>query len=71
MRKIKIVADTSCDLFNLKHTKFACAPMKVITAEREFIDDEDLDVDGMVDFMYDYKRLMQLLRRKGQSARRL
>ena len=51
MRKIKIVADTSCDLFELKPTEFACASMKIITAEREFIDDETLDVEGMVDFM--------------------
>ena len=55
MRKIKIVADTSCDLFALKQTEFACAPMKIITAEREFIDDESLDADGMVDYLYNYK----------------
>ena len=39
MRTTKIVADTSCDLFGLKHAEFACAPMKIITAEREFVDD--------------------------------
>lgn len=55
MRKIKIVADTSCDLFNLECAEFACAPMKIITAEREFVDDETLDVDGMVDFLDNYK----------------
>lgn len=55
MRKIKIVADSSCDLFELRHTEFACAPMKVITAEREFVDDEALDVSTMVDFMDTYK----------------
>ena len=32
MRTVKIVADTSCDLFALEHTPFACAPMKIITA---------------------------------------
>ena len=55
MRKIKIVADTSCDLYNLKHTEFACAAMKIITAEKEFVDDETLDVNKMVDFMDNYK----------------
>lgn len=55
MRKIKIAADTSCDIFELKHTELACAPMKIITAEREFVDGEALDVDGMVDFMDKYK----------------
>ena len=55
MRKIKIVADTSCDLFELNHTNFACAPMKVITNEKEFVDDDYLDVNEMVDFMDKYK----------------
>ncbi|MBO5295482.1 MAG: DegV family protein [Clostridia bacterium] len=55
MRNIKIVADSSCDLFALKHTAFAVAPMKIITAEREFVDDGRLDVNGMADYLYQYK----------------
>ena len=55
MRKIKIVADSSCDLFWLKHTEFETAPMKIITAEREFIDDTSLDVDGMANYLYQFK----------------
>ena len=55
MRKIKIVADSSCDLFEVKQAEFTSAPMKIITAEKEFVDDERLDVDGMVDFMDKYK----------------
>ena len=55
MRKIKIVADTSCDLFSLTHTDFACASMKIITAEREFIDDPALNVEEMVDYLDHYK----------------
>ena len=55
MRKIKIVADTSCDLFGLKHTDFAAAPMKIITDEKEFVDDETLDTCEMVAFMDKYK----------------
>ena len=55
MRKIKIVADSSCDLFVLKHTKFESAPMKIITAEREFVDDRSLDVNEMVNYLDNYK----------------
>ncbi|MBQ8303285.1 MAG: DegV family protein [Clostridia bacterium] len=55
MRKVKIVADTSCDMWSLKHTDFATAPMKIITADREFVDDDKLDVDEMVSFLYSYK----------------
>ena len=55
MRKIKIVADSSCDLFALKAVDFACAPMKILTGEQEFVDDTTLDVDFMVDYLYQYK----------------
>ena len=54
MRKIKIVADTSCDLFELEQTEFACAPMKIITAEKEFVDDEKLNVNEMVAYLDKY-----------------
>ena len=55
MRKIKIVADSSCDIFELNNVDLAIAPMKVITDERQFVDDKELDLDGMVNFMYEYK----------------
>lgn len=55
MKKIKIVADSLCDLFRLKHTEFETASMKIITAEREFIDDADLDVDDMANYLYQFK----------------
>ncbi len=55
MRKTKIVADTSCDLFTLTHTEFACAPMKIITAAREFVDDTALNVAEMVEYLDHYK----------------
>lgn len=51
MRTIKIVADSSCDLFQLKYTDFSTAPMKVITANREFIDDTTLDTSEMVEYL--------------------
>ncbi len=55
MRKTKIVADTSCDLFSLTHAEFAAAPMKVITADREFVDDASLNVAEMVEYLDHYK----------------
>lgn len=55
MRKIKIVADSSCDLFALNYADYACAPMKIITNEWEFVDDESINVDAMVDYLYQYK----------------
>ena len=55
MRKIKIVADSACDIFALDGVDFSTAAMKVITAEREFADNESLDVSEMVQFMDKYK----------------
>ena len=55
MRKIRIVADSSCDMFALKSCEFASAPMKIITDGREFVDDEKLDVAEMVEFLDQYK----------------
>lgn len=55
MRKIKIVADSSCDIFSLKKSEFSCVPMKIITADKEFVDDPSLAVDVMVDWLDKYK----------------
>ncbi len=55
MRKIKIVADSSSDVLEMEGTDYAYAPLKINTAEREFTDDRDLDVDEMVEYLYNYK----------------
>lgn len=55
MRKIKIVADSSANLLKLETVAFASAPLKIITAQREFVDDNALDVDGMIEFFEGYK----------------
>ena len=55
MRKIKIAADSSCDLFSLQHTDFAYAPLKIISAEKEFVDDPALDVSAMAEYFAAYK----------------
>ncbi len=45
---IKIVADSSADMQKLNNTEFCSVPLKIITEEKEYIDDKDLDVSGMV-----------------------
>lgn len=55
MRKFKIVADSSCDIFCLEQIEFTTAPMKIITSEKEFIDDEFLNTDEMVNYLNKYK----------------
>ena len=59
MRKIRIVADSSADLLTLDSVDFASSPMKIITSEREFVDDQSRDVNKMVDFFDQYKERSQ------------
>ena len=55
MRTIKIVADSSANLMELNTVAFDAAPLKVITAEREFVDDRNLDLEEMIRFFKSYK----------------
>lgn len=55
MRKVKIVADSSANVLELQNIPFAAAPLKVITNEREFVDDNTLNVDAMVSWFDSYK----------------
>lgn len=55
MRKIRIIADSASDTLSLEYASFASAPLKIITAEKEYTDDAHLDVDGMVESLEKYK----------------
>lgn len=55
MANFKIVADSSADLLSLPSVPFTAAPLKIITAEKEFIDDENLSLKEMVDYLLSYK----------------
>ena len=56
---MKIVADSSADTFSFAGVPFACAPLKIRTDEKEYTDNEQLDVEGMVN---------DLLRYSGKSS---
>ena len=55
MRTVKIVADSSANLMELKTVAFDAAPMKIITTQREFVDDRNLNLDEMLGFFKSYK----------------
>lgn len=55
MRTVKIVADSSANLLKLEQTPFASVPLKIITAQREFVDDAGLNVEEMVNSFDSYK----------------
>lgn len=54
-KKIKIVADSSADVLELGKVPFESAPLKITTAQKEYVDDINLDVYNMVTELGSYK----------------
>ncbi len=46
--KIKIIGDSASNLYNLSGVDYACAPLKIIAGDKEYVDDMSLDVQAMV-----------------------
>lgn len=53
--KIKIVADSSCDILCMEEVDFCTAPLIISTDEKDYIDDETLDVAQMRKELSEYK----------------
>ncbi len=52
---MRIVADSSCDLYSIDHDDFKTVPLTIYTDERSFVDDENLNVHEMLDYLAAYK----------------
>ena len=50
----KIVVDSSSDLLEMPGVNLANAPLKITSGEREFVDDANLDVADMVEYLRGY-----------------
>lgn len=55
MRTIKIVADSSANLFSMERAAFSVAPLKIITDDKEFTDTADLCLPDMIGYFEQYK----------------
>ena len=53
--KFKIVTDSSADIREMPGVPFASAPLKIITDNKEYVDDTNLDVVGMLSDLKQYK----------------
>lgn len=51
----KIVSDSSSNLFFREDVAYATVPMKIIAGDKEYVDDPQLDVAGMVDDLKKHK----------------
>lgn len=53
--KYKIVADSSCNLFDLNDVDYTIVPLKIITEKKEYIDTSDLNVENMLSDFKEYR----------------
>lgn len=54
-RKTVIVADSSANLFQADCADYMPVPLKILTEEKEYVDNEALDVDAMLADLLEYK----------------
>ena len=47
--KFKIVSDSASNLFHLSGVDYACVPLKIISPNQEYVDNPELNVDGMIE----------------------
>ena len=52
---IKVVADSSANLPALQGIPYASVPLKLVTDQKEFVDDETLDCARMMEYLSSYK----------------
>ncbi|MBQ6847781.1 MAG: DegV family protein [Clostridia bacterium] len=52
---IKIVSDSSSNIYDVEGVDFKSVPLKIISESREYVDTPDLDVKSMVEDMYESK----------------
>ncbi len=52
---MKIVSDSSSNVFHVAGANYTTVPMKVVAGEREFIDTPELDLQEMVTFLQGFK----------------
>jgi len=50
----KIIADSSSDINEISGVPFSSAPLKIVTSEKEYVDDASLNVEQMVDDLLHY-----------------
>jgi len=51
----KIIMDSAGDLKELADVDFSCVPLKILAGDREFVDNESVDIASMVEYLKGYK----------------
>ena len=53
--KIKIISDSSSNMYTMDDVDYASVPLRIVTNEKEYVDNTELDVAAMVDDLSSYK----------------
>lgn len=53
-QKIKLLSDSSCDLTQLEDISFSVAPLTITAGENNFVDNENLDINNMLEVLQNY-----------------
>lgn len=53
--QFKIVSDSSCDIHSLPGVDFVSVPLHIVTEEADYVDDQTLDAEAMVEALLRYK----------------
>lgn len=53
--KTRIISDSSCNIWELEGVDFKTVPLTISTDEKTFVDDEDINVHEMLDYLVEYK----------------
>lgn len=53
--KTKIIADSSCDIFEIEGVDFVSVPLTIATDEKSFVDDRNLDIPQMLEYLANYE----------------
>ncbi len=53
--RIKIISDSASDVFQMEGIDFQSVPLKIMAGDKEYVDNESLDVEGMVDDLRAFK----------------
>ena len=51
----KIVADSSSNVFQMEGLNYTTVPLKIVAGDREFVDNAELNLQEMVDYLKSYK----------------
>lgn len=55
INKVKIICDSASDIYDIEGISYSSVPLKIITEPKEYLDEEGLDIEAMVNELQKFK----------------